>query len=246
MSVNVSNLTPDQLEVAIAEEINSIEGVTASRPRVSTKFADVKVTKDRITTWIEVKQDHNAQLGTPRFYYENEQWQSTSVGARLIVNELNKQDSVKEFVEGISSLSGIPKEKLKMFSTKGGVNKPNSVPFDTFMQYVETLENQYIMKVPNFDLGPVIVDLYHNKKEPAYYMQSGDDFYRIGTNNPFNFSTDVPLIEGRGELIVRFSPRKTSGWYEFMTELKLPRAEWPSSKYSFLPGTKKLNPFFSF
>jgi hypothetical protein len=235
----------DQLERSVASYINSIKGITASRPNVSTKYADVKVTKNGITTWIEVKENHSAQLGTPRFYYENEKWKSTQAGVSLIVNELNKQNSVKEFVEGISSFSGISKDKLKMFSTKGGVNQLNAVPFDIFIKYLETLQNQYIMRVPNFDLGKVIVDLYHNKKEPAYYMQSGDDFYMIGKNNPFKFSNDVPLIQGRGELIVRFSPRRSGKYYEFLTELKLPKTEWPSSDYSFLPGTKKTNPFFA-
>ena len=76
-------------------------------------------------------------------------------------------------------------------------------------------------------------------------MQSGDDFYMIGKNNPFKFSNNVPLIQGRGELIVRFSPRRSGKYYEFLTELKLPKTQWPSSDYSFLPGTKKTNPFFA-
>ncbi len=244
----------DKFEEEIAFSINLVEGIKASRPKVSTKYADVKVEYGNVTTWIEVKENHSAQLGTPRFYYESQKsalnmlkgWKSTSVGVELIVNELNKQKTVADFVKGIASSSGIPLKDLKMYSTKGGVKKFGSVPYNKFIKYAKTLKDQYIMRVPNFNIGKVVDNLYHNKQEPAYYMQSGDDFYRIGENDPFNFGNDVPLIKGMGELIVRFSPRTSKGYYEFMTELKIPRGKWPHSKYSFKPGTKKLNPFFPY
>ena len=79
------------------------------------------------------------------------------------------------------------------------------------------------------------------KTEPAHYMQAGDDFYRIGNNNPLQLSENIPILSGNGDFKFRIGLRHTKQWYELQPEIKI--KHMPYSQYSVHPQTKKLNPF---
>ena len=80
------------------------------------------------------------------------------------------------------------------------------------------------------------------KAEPAYYMQAADDFYMIGGTNPLKLTKSIPLLSGAGPFRMRVATR--SAYYEVQAELKI--QEMPRSRYSIMPGTKKINPFKQF
>jgi hypothetical protein len=100
--------------------------------------------------------------------------------------------------------------------------------------------NRYIANKEKFNLGKVVTDHYTiGKSEPAFYMQAGDDFYKISNTDPFKLGSGIPVLTGVGDFKVRISTR--SEFYEVQAEIKI--MDMPDSKYSLLPGTKKLNPF---
>jgi hypothetical protein len=90
------------------------------------------------------------------------------------------------------------------------------------------------------DLGKIVTEHYTlGKAEPAYYMQAGDDFYRISNKDPLKLGATIPLLAGMGDFKVRVSTR--SEYYEVQAEIKI--AKMPDSKFSVKPGTSKKNPF---
>ena len=101
-------------------------------------------------------------------------------------------------------------------------------------------KNRYITNEEGQNLGKLVTEHYTiGKKEPAYYMQAGDDFYLISKNNPLKLDSKIPLLKGTGDFKVRVATR--SEFYEVQAEIKID--EMPKSNYSISPNTKKLNPF---
>jgi hypothetical protein len=113
----------------------------------------------------------------------------------------------------------------------------------TMREYVEQPgHDRYIIKVEDLNLGEIITNHYiKGKREPAHYMQAGDDFYMISNKNPLGLTHSIPLLSGRGNFNMRVSTR--TNYYEVQAELKI--KSMPDSGYSIMPGTKKLNPFTS-
>lgn len=239
----------DKYERDIANEINKINGVKASRPIMGTDYSDVKVTVNNVTTWVEVKMNHTDNLANPRFFYNSGRWQTTytTPAAKIAVPILNSSLKAKQFVENLSNLSGIPLSKIYIPTTEAQLkNSEYAVPFSIMKKYFEqpNISNQYIISEENYNLGEIVTKHYtKGKTEPAYYMQAGDDFYRISTKNPLNLTTDIPLLSGTGDFKIRIGMRETKQWYEVQAEIKI--KEMPNSEYSFKPNTRKKNPFFA-
>ena len=239
----------DKYEKDVADGINKIKDVTAERPRVSSAYADIRVTaKNGNTSWIEVKMNHTDNLGNPRVYYDGKKWDTTYTmpSAHKSVELLNKSDETKLFVEAISKFSGIknpkiPTSKLGRGTNFRGLKDKDAVPLEVMREYFSQPGiNRYIMTEPDVNLGKEITDHYlKGKAEPAYYMQAGDDFYMIGRSNPLKLNKNIPLLTGAGPFRIRIATR--SDYYEVQAELKI--QEMPKSRYSIMPGTRKINPF---
>lgn len=233
----------DKYEKDVATNINKIPGVKAERPSVGTDFPDVRVTFKKETTWVEVKMSHTDNLSNPRVYYEGGKWKTTytTPAAAEAVKILNASKQTEDFLKKIAKFSGIPFKSLKIPTTKSGLKEEGAVPLHVMKKYFDQPGvNRYIANKENFNLGKVVTDHYtKGKTEAAYYMQAGDDFYRISKTDPFNLGDKIPLLSGKGDFKVRIGTR--SEFYEVQAEIKI--AEMPESKYSVKPGTKKLNPF---
>lgn len=233
----------DKYEKDVAANINKIPGVKADRPAVGTDYPDVEVKYKGQTTWVEVKMNHTDNLSNPRVFYSDGKWQTTytTPAAKEAVNILNKSSQTLEFLKSISKFSGIPFKQLKIPTTKSGLKEEGAVPLHIMKKYFEQPGmNRYIANKENFNLGKVVTDHYtKGKTKPAFYMQAGDDFYRISSADPFKLGDKIPLLSGKGDFKVRIGTR--SEFYEVQAEIKI--AEMPDSKYSVKPGTKKLNPF---
>ena len=57
--------------------------------------------------------------------------------------------------------------------------------------------------------------------------------------NPLKLNKGIPLLSGAGPFRIRVATR--SAYYEVQAELKI--QEMPKSRYSIMPGTRKINPF---
>ena len=233
----------DKYEKDVSENVNKIPGIKATRPPGDTAYADVKITKGTVTTWMEVKMNHTDNLSNPRVFYKNGKWGTTydTPSAKEAVNILNASPMAKQFIKDLSKFSGIPASKIKIPTTKGGLKEDGAVPLDVMKKYFDQPRvNRYIANNENMDLGKIVTEHYtKGKAEPAYYMQAGDDFYRISNRDPFKLGSKIPLLSGRGDFKVRVSTR--SEFYEVQAEIKI--AKMPDSKYSVKPGTNKENPF---
>jgi len=241
----------DEYEKAIADNINKIGrenkiNLHAERPKASTAYSDVLCTYNGNEAWIEVKMNHTDNLSNPRFYYENGKWASTykTPVAQVCVDILNSSEEAKQFIEDLAEFAksaGVNPEKLSLFSTKGGLKKPDVVQLDTMYNFCEKRGSRYILTEENYDIGELARAHYglgENGKAKASYIQTGDDFYRLSNKNPLKF-VNVPLLEGSGDLKIRISTR--SKFYEIMAEVKIKKID-NESKYSFMPGSTKPPP----
>jgi len=233
----------DKYEKDVATNVNKIPGVKAVRPPGDTAYADVKITYNEVSHWMEVKMNHTDNLSNPRVYYEKGKWKTTykTPSAKAAVDILNSDPKTKIFLKSISAFSGIPFKSLKIPTTKGGLKEEGAVPLEVMKRFFDQPNvNRYIANKANMDLGKVVTEHYtQGKAEPAYYMQAGDDFYRISNTDPFKLGSTIPLLSGKGDFKVRVATR--SEFYEVQAEIKI--AHMPDSKYSVKPGTRKKNPF---
>jgi hypothetical protein len=240
----------DKYEKDVSDNVNKIPGITATRPVGNTKFSDVKMKKDGKETWMEVKMNHTDNLSNPRVFYKNGKWQTTyktpsgdvNPAAKYAVDVLNESPMAKKFIKDISEMAGIPLKIIKIPTTPGGLKEEGAVPLAMLLKYFNTPGmNRYIAIKENVNLGEIVTEHYtKGKAEPAYYMQAGDDFYRISNKDPFEVGSKIPLLKGYGNFKVRVSTRSES--YEVQAEIKISKFE-KDSEYSVKPGTKKKNPF---
>jgi hypothetical protein len=236
----------DLFESNIAKAINSVKGMAASRPTADTALSDVLITKyagKAAHAWVEVKMNHTDNLSNPRVFYAKGKWQTTykTPAAAAAVDILNESAQAKKFIRDIAKYSGISVSKIIIPTNKGMLSDPNAVPLEVMRNYFEQPGvNRYIANKANDDLGKLVTDHYTiGKKEPAYYMQAGDDFYLISKKNPLGLSNKIPVLSGRGDFKVRVATR--SEFYEVQAEIKI--KNMPHSDYSVKKGTGKKNPF---
>ena len=236
----------DAYEKAVADNVNSIPGVVAIRPPGDTSLSDVLINKfnnKSARVWLEVKMSHTDNLSNPRVFYSDGKWQTTykTPAAKAAVDILNSSMQAKKFIQDIAKFSGIPLKSIKIPTTQSGLKEEGAVPNATMKSFFSRPGvNRYIANEENYNLGKLVTEHYTiGKKEPAHYMQAGDDFYLISNANPLNLSKSIPLLKGMGDFKVRVSTR--TNFYEVQAEIKI--SKMPDSKYSIAPSTKKLNPF---
>ena len=241
----------DKYEKDVADYLDSFIGVSAQRPVASPKFPDVlvryNVNNKMIPAWIEVKMNHTDNLGNTRVSYIDGKWTAATPLdpiKEFAIEYLTKSQETQAFLKDIAKFAGIKDWKdMTVPSTKGALSKPNAVPRAKMAEYFKT-RNQYILSVPNVNLGELVTRHYlEAKAKPAHYMQAGDDFYMIGTENPLKLPRDIPVLGVSklcyGTFKMRIGVR--SQFYEVQPEIKI--QEMGTSKYSVKPGTTKQNPF---
>lgn len=233
----------DKYEKDVAQNIDAIPGVAAERPTRGVDYPDVNIKYKGKESWLEVKMNHTDNLSNPRVFYSNGKWQTTykTPAAKTAVDILNSSTQTQRFINDIAKYAGIPVKDIKIPTTKGGLKEPGAVSLELMKKYFnQGSVNRYIANKENMDLGKVVTEHYtEGKAVEAYYMQAGDDFYRISEKDPFKLGARVPILKGYGDFKVRISTR--SEFYEVQAEIKI--TNMPDSRYSLKPNTKKLNPF---
>ena len=239
----------DKHEKDVADYLDSMPGVSAKRPSVSTKYADVFVDFEGKKTWIEVKMNHTDNLGNTRVSYVNGKWTAAAPldpVKKFAIEYLTNDRKTQEFLKDIAKFAGIKDWKnMTVPSTQGLLKNANAVPYEKMKEYMKT-RKQYILDIPGVDLGQLVTKHYlEGKAEPAHYMQAGDDFYMIGKSNPLALPTDIPEVGKKGQCMgsfkMRIGIRGSKPFYEIQPEIKI--TNMPKSPYSIKPGTRQKNPF---
>lgn len=236
----------DQFEINVAKSLKDM-GYDASRPKVDSTYSDVLVKHQGKKVWIEVKMNHTDNLGNTRASWDGSKWVSApekkgplkgKMGPLkvYIANMLKKHAS--KFVAEITKATGKKKLNTNIGPQK---NDPDTVNHEEMKAYMAKQKDQYIVTVPNQDLGEVVRAHYAKggKTETTYYLQAADDFYRLSNEDPLGVAADVPMFAGKGDFRMRVGIR--SKQYEIQPEVKV--KTMASSPYSIKPGTKKKNPF---
>ena len=240
----------DKYEKDVANHLDQFIGLSANRPTVSSKYPDVlvrfNVNNNIVSSWIEVKMNHTDNLGNTRVSYVDGKWIAATPLDPIkmfAIEYLTKSVDTKKFLQDIAKFAGRDWKNMTLPSTKGLLNNPNAVSRDVVAQYFKT-RNQYILNVPDVDLGDLVTRHYlEAKAAPAHYMQAGDDFYMIGTSNPFKLPRDIPVLGVTKKCYGTFKMRigVRSRFYEIQPEIKI--EDMGVSKYSIKPGSSKINPF---
>jgi hypothetical protein len=261
----------DDYEKLIADSINSLSKdhvYIAERPISNNKFSDVFVKRnDGVSSWLEVKMDHHAGLGSPRVYYSDYEggWCTTykTPSAAFAVNLLNSSDEaamwIKQFKKWLcKELATSDNEKLREIvcrhrndnhyrpcdlkivlpTTAGGLDLHGAIPVEVMNKFVA--ENPRTILNYSCDITDVVTDHYlKGKTEPAYYIQIDDDLYRLGDENPFKWNVPKLSITS-GNIIARISI-SNSKLYEIQVDVK--SHEFCSSDYSLKLDSDKMRPF---
>lgn len=244
----------DQYEKDVANHLNTFIGVAAERPLASPKFPDVlirrtvnKNSNKMAVSWLEVKMNHTDNLGNTRVSYIDGKWTAAAPLdpiKQFAIEYLTNSQETQSFLKDIAKFAGIKDWRdMTIPSTKGALAKPNAVSRAKMAEYFKN-RNQYILSVPDVNLGELVTRHYlEAKAKPAHYMQAGDDFYMIGKENPLNLPNDIPVLgvtkRAYGTFKMRIGVR--SQYYEVQPEIKI--QDMGESKYSVKPGTTKMNPF---
>lgn len=238
------SVASDKFEKDVAAAINSAPNTKAVQGR-DVKYADVQVTRNGTSAWLEVKMSHGDNLSNPRCFYMNGKWQTTYTTpvAAEAVKILNKSAQAARFIKDIAAYSGIPEKSIIIATNKGQLKMPGCVPLHVMKSYFgQSGVNRYIANEPNMNIGELVTRHYlEGKAAPAYYIQAGDDFYMIGPKNPFGLDRNIPKLAGTGDFKVRVSTR--SQFYEVQAEVKIKEFMPKKSKYTVLGTPGKINPF---
>lgn len=240
----------DAFEVSVAKSINSKYknfGITAIRPPADTSLPDVLVKVKNVgESFIEVKMSHSDNLANPRVFFDGSEWKTTykTPVASEAIKMLNSSDQAKEFIESIKKATR--KKIITLPTTKSGLRDPNAVSLEQMYNFVEKRGSRYVAELSDIDVGRLATLHYTvGKSVPANYIQAGDDFYLLGNSDPLNLSElnlgRIPKLGGKGDFKVRISTR--SQFYEIQIELKIKKFNPPSSPFSTLADTSKINPF---
>jgi hypothetical protein len=253
----VESAASDKYERDVAAYLSSMMGIDAQRPVVPSTYADILVRRNlknsrsskMASTWLEVKMNHTDNLGNTRVSYVDGKWTAAKPLdpiKEFAIEYLTKSQETQKFLKEIAAHAGIPDWKnMTVPSTIGLLSKDNAVNRSDMASYFKT-RTQYILSVPDVDLGALVTRHYlEAKAQPAHYLQAGDDFFMIGTENPLNVPSDVPVLGAGGKCRGTFKMRigVRTRFYEVQPEIKI--LDMGTSPYSVKPGTNKKNPFDS-
>lgn len=255
----------DKYEQDVADVVDKLvrrafgRKASATRPPLPTSYSDVRIIVPGIgKVWCEVKMNHTDNLSNTRVYYKDGEWKfsekaKSKKAAAETCRILNESKQTKEWVKDLADFCAIDHKSIWIPTTSGPIKNAGKSGYEDvvshkmMIDYFDDLKlkktgaTQYIVQEPGYDIGDLVTIHYlEGKSEPAYYMQSGDDFYKIGTKNPLKCK-GVPQFGGMGDLKVRVGLR--TSYYEIQPEIKIDPSSLKESRFSVAPGTRKKNPF---
>jgi hypothetical protein len=229
---------PERQERAVAFYLNTLQSVKAVSPAVSTSYSDVLIEYNGKRSWLEVKLNENDQMGSPRVSYDGNRWTAKSSPIQnFTTQKLNSCSKVKDMLNDLSTFTKIENPLLP--TTRGGLKEKSAVQYNDMVNFMQERGSLYLYSEDDVNLGDLITQHYNcGKKEPAHYIQAGDQFFALGDEDPLDLK--VPKLEATGKFKVRLQFRKSLEWYEIMPEIKVSKLYSP---FSVAPGTMKPHPF---
>lgn len=241
----------DAFEKKVASAINKVKlpGLSAVQSGGDTRFADVRVSFNDIEAYVEAKMSHTDPAGgNPRFFVMDDEFISDydTPTARLGEELLNSSPEARAWLNLVKFYMGYEEnEPIDIGAYMGAIDDKEII--EAIKKASRDLGSQYIMKSEIMSFTELVTGHYvEGKAAPTDYIQMGDDFYLIGTNDPLGLRSankkvknpNIPMLTGQGQYKVRVSFRTNE--MEIFPELKI--SEPPTSDYSVFGG-KKINPF---
>lgn len=233
-------------EKDVAKHINdSLDCVSAERPRVSTSYSDILVTHKDKNVWIEVKMNIHDNLINPRLSYTDGSWTASetysSKATDILISHLNENLDADLWLKDLKLFT--KKRKLSLHSTKRDRNSdPLSISAQTMSDFLKTRENKNICVIEDIDVAEIASLHYiHGKAARVDYLSIGDNFYKFSRKNPLNIP-NIKKFGGKGVFTLRVGNNSKHDNYELQASLKI-KGSIDQSDYSVMPGSLKLNPF---
>ena len=238
-------------ETEVADKINrrKIPKLKAETPPDDPHYSDVKLVYDKkYVTWLEVKLNHDAQLGSTRIWWNGPlgRWEAGGGAAgsnpikEYMLKMLNSGEGktqADDFLAKMAKLVGkTNKNQIIVPTTKTQLKDPKSVSYEQLKEYQALYNTQYFVRINNAPLGEIVSEQYNSgKTEPVSYLQAADDFYLLGKLDKFKLKTihrDIPKFEAKGSFHFRFSFREPGHYIELLPEIKAIPSSIPRSDYS--------------
>ena len=129
------SVASDKYEKNVADHINGLKNMSADRPKVSSAYSDVRISRLGNQTWLEVKMNHTDNLSNPRIFFDGRKWDTTytTPAAKFAVEHMNKSQQARDFIQAIEKFSGIKGAKIP--TTKSGLKDPKAIPLDVMKEY---------------------------------------------------------------------------------------------------------------
>lgn len=245
--------------------------IRAVRPRVNTTYSDVyiqyipKGQSNWNESWLEIKMNHTDNLTNVRMLYKNGLWQckTKALPTNLACSWMNEPGSkASKFIDELVQFmnSNHPRagggdwtpNNIEIYSTKTDrENSKNAVTYEQLFDFVKKVRKSgYIFDATGINVAEIACKYYTSENEgegkavAAYYLQTGDDLFRLSSKNPLGWEYFNELPEFKdfyGDFKVRVGTRSDN--HEIMPELKVYRKSVSASKFSLKPGSKKRLPF---
>lgn len=220
-------------ERAVIEYINRYTTARAINPTDCSLFSDTLIEYNGATAWSEIKMTVDSNMINTRVRYLSGVWtcRGKSPVGDYICSMLERSRSAHAFIE-----------KLRAYTGKDPAVDSNWPTVSDMNTFIKSIDDQYIHAETNVDISEIVrLHYLQAKSKCTYYMQAGDNFYRVSEHNPLGVPDDVPVFSAVGTLKVRVAIR--SKRYEMQAEAKVKQSNL--SPYSLYPFTKKLSPFLN-
>ena len=244
----------EQFEQDVADAIDASSPNVIALKMGDVRLSDIKVQMGDISSYVEAKMTHSDNLANPRIYFNGSVWDTTyrTPVAAKAVELANASQMAADFLDDLRLFLG--RNKITLPTTKGGLRNPGAPTYSDLVGFFATRESQYFVRERDVNIGDLVTQHYlFGKSEPAHYMQSGNDFYLIGSEDPFNLQSrmpadqkganvKIPQLAGIGDFKIRVSMRASGHWYEVQAEIKI-KNFMPSFSPASVFGESKINPF---
>jgi hypothetical protein len=244
----------EQFEQDVANAIDASSSNVIALKMGDVRLSDIKVQIGDISSYVEAKMTHSDNLANPRIYFNGSVWDTTydTPVAAKAVELANTSQMAADFLDDLRLFLG--RNKITLPTTKGGLRIPSSPTYLEMVNFFSNRDSQYFVREPDVNIGDLVTQHYlFGKSEPAHYMQSGNDFYLIGSEDPFNLQSrmpadqkgtkvKIPQLAGIGDFKIRVSMRASGQWYEVQAEIKI-KNFMPSFSPSSVLDDVKINPF---
>ncbi len=243
----------EDFEKQVAGELSKNNKYTVSHEGNNSFKSDIKIRYGDKETYVEVKMNKKAQLGSPRLKYEKGKWVGVTdnVITNTMSDELNKSDRANDIIKLLAEKESNGNH-IYDFWIGNTVNhyssKRNGIEYTLdkkLTSQMGSFENIYSVMITNYGNQNILEKYYsetiidniteYYKNKGALFAQVGDSFYKMSVDvnsEEYGFKEDVPVWKSTMACDVRFTFRKSKQWIEILPTIKA--VDMPDSRYSLI------------